>query len=145
RASEQNPITASASMEDIDRRLNELKKLGELGATPGDVMKFAVEGGNLYQVKDAILFALGSADLNPEASGILDKIARDIESQPHGQVSVRGHPDNGPLSKPETKAKFPYGILQLSAERAVVVASALRGMLAGGGELVVMGFGDSVP
>ncbi len=146
RASEANPVDASSNMEAIDKRLSELKnKLAEFGTNPGDVTKYAVDGGNLYQVKDAILFTLGSASLSPEGQKVLEAVARDIDSSPHGQVSVRGHTDNVPVSKPETKAKFPHGNLQLSAERAVEVAVALRGMHAAVNDLVVMGFGDSQP
>ena len=145
RVSETNPINASGSLADIDSRLKALNNIrAELGANPGDVTKFAVDGGNLYQIKDAILFASGSASLSAEGSKILESVYADIESKPHGQVCVRGHTDNVPVSKPETKAKFPHGNLQLSAARAIEVAAALdsKGALS---DLVVMGFGDSSP
>jgi flagellar motor protein MotB len=145
--SESLPVQASGDIEAIDKRLMDLNnKLAELGSNPGDVMKFAVDGGNLYQVTDAILFDLGSATLTAEGLKVLETVARDIEATPHGQISVRGHTDNVPVSKPETKAKFPHGNLQLSAERAVEVASALQGIVGGSmKDLVVMGFGDSLP
>ena len=145
--SESMPVPAGSEIAAIDQRLSELnKKLAELGPNPGDVTKFAVDGGNLYQVTDAILFDLGSATLTPEGLKVLETVAKDIESTPHGQVSVRGHTDNVPVSRPETKAKFPHGNLQLSAERAVEVAAALQGIVGGSmQDLVVMGFGESLP
>ncbi|MBK8179389.1 MAG: OmpA family protein [Planctomycetes bacterium] len=145
--SESMPVQASGEIEAIDKRLMDLNnKLAELGSHPGDVMKFAVDGGNLYQVTDAILFDLGSATLTPEGLKVLETVARDIDSTPHGQISVRGHTDNVPVSRPETKAKFPHGNLQLSAERAVEVAAALQGIVSGSSQdLVVMGFGESLP
>jgi len=137
---------ASSSIAEIDSRLAQLDtKLAELGANPGDVTKFKVDGGNLYQVADAILFELGSATLNPDGLKVLEKVVNDIELKPHGQISVRGHTDNVPVSRPETKAKFPHGNLQLSAERAVEVAVALTSMKSGLGDVVVMGYGDSRP
>ena len=146
RVSEANPVEAGTDIDAIDKRLSELNnELAELGSRPGDVTKYAVDGGNLYQVNDAILFPLGSASLTPEGMKTLEAVARDIESKPHGQVSVRGHTDNVPVSKPETKAKFPHGNLQLSAERAVEVAAALVGMQGMISDLVVMGFGDIRP
>jgi len=145
-AGEAHPVSASGSLAEIDSRLAALNsKLTELGANPGDIQKYAVDGGNLYQVSDAILFPLGSASLTPEGLKNLEKVAADIESKPHGDVSVRGHTDNVPVSKPETKAKFPHGNLQLSAARAVEVAAALQAGATPVSNLVVMGFGDSRP
>ena len=146
RASEANPADASYTS-DIDARLADLKNvMQQLGANPDDVTKFQVDGGYVYRMKDSILFALGSASVSAEGMKILETVAADIESKPHGPVSVRGHTDNVPVSRPETKAKFPHGNLQLSAERAVEVAAALRGV-AGNAvtDLVVMGFGESQP
>ncbi len=145
-ASEKNPVSASSNIEALDRRLSELKnKLAEFGSNPGDVTKYAVEGGNLYQVKEAILFPLGSATLTADGKNALEAVAADIETKPHGQVFVRGHTDNVPVSRPETLKRFPHGNLQLSAERAVEVAVALQGMKSSVSDLVVMGFGESQP
>ena len=141
-----NPVEANGSIADIDSRLSALNnKLAELGANPGDVTKFAVDGGNVYQVKDAILFSLGSASLSADGRKALESVLADVERAPHGQISVRGHTDNVPVSKPETKAKFPHGNLQLSAARAVEVAAALQDIKGSLTDLVVMGFGDSQP
>jgi flagellar motor protein MotB len=142
-ASNAHPINAGGNLAEIDSRLAALNnKLAELGAAPGDVTKFAVDGGNLYQVKDAILFAPGSASLSPEGKQVLESVLADIEKSPHGQVSVRGHTDNVPVGKPETKARYPHGNLQLSAARAVEVAAVMQGAVQ---DLVVMGFGESRP
>ncbi|HTF88013.1 MAG TPA: OmpA family protein [Planctomycetota bacterium] len=141
-----SPVDANSNLAAYDSRISELKAaLSELGANPGDVTKFAVDGGNVYRVKDAILFSLGSASISPEGLKALEGVAADIAKTPHGQVSVRGHTDNVPVSRPETKARFPHGNLQLSAERAVEAAVALQSLLGSQGDLVVMGFGDSVP
>lgn len=142
-ASEAHPVNAGGNLAEIDSRLAALNnKIAELGAAPGDVTKFAVDGGNLYQVKDAILFAPGSASLSSEGKQVLESVLADIEKNPHGQVSVRGHTDNVPVGKPETKAKYPHGNLQLSAARAVEVAAVMQGTVQ---DLVVMGFGESRP
>lgn len=146
RVSDDHPVNAAGNMADIDSRISQLNnRLADLGANPGDVTKFAVDGGNLYQVKEAILFSLGSASLSPEGLKALEGVAADIEKTPHGEVSVRGHTDNVPVSKPETKAKFPHGNLQLSAARAVEVGAALQAARGSLSDLVVMGFGDSQP
>lgn len=146
RVSESHPAEAGYN-EALDQRLTDLKnRLADLGQNPDDVTKFAVDGGYVYRMKDSILFALGSASISEEGMKVLEEVAADIESKPHGPVSVRGHTDNVPVAKPETKAKYPHGNLQLSAARAVEVAAALRASARGGvSNLVVMGFGDSMP
>lgn len=144
---EANPIEAGGSTAEIDRRLSDLRNvLAELGSAPGDVTKFAVDGGYVYRVKDAILFPLGSASLTEEGNKALNEIIVDIESQAHGSISVRGHTDNVPVSRPETKAKYPHGNLQLSAARAVEVAAAIVAQARNGAlDITVTGYGESQP
>jgi chemotaxis protein MotB len=59
---------------------------------------------------------------------------------------VRGHTDSDPVVRPATLQKFPHGNLQLSAARAVEVASVLT---ASGGVpkdmVAVAGFGPYEP
>jgi len=131
----------------IDERLANLRNtLSELGSNPGDVTKFQVDGGYVYRVKDSILFGFASADVSAEGKTVLEEVAADINSRPHGKVYVRGHTDSVPVKRAETLKKFPHGNLQLSAARAVEVG----GYLMGPGQvdparLVVMGFGPSEP
>jgi chemotaxis protein MotB len=146
-ASEKSLAEAGFSAEAVDARLQNLRKiLAEIGGNPGDVTKFAVDGGYVYRMKDSIVFGLGSAELSEDGKKVLAEICEDIKSRPFGKVYVRGHTDSTPIAKPETKAKFPLGNLQLSAERAVSVGS----FLGSSGKLdeksvVVMGFGSSDP
>ncbi|MCC6405944.1 MAG: OmpA family protein [Planctomycetes bacterium] len=145
KASETNVQSASADLDERLRSLNE--KIAELGANPGDITKFRVDGGYVYQVKEAILFALGSADLSEDGrKALVETVAPDINSRAHGRIYVRGHTDSVPVKKPETLAKFPHGNLQLSSARAVEVAALLieKGKVAND-RVVVMGFGPSDP
>ncbi|MCY3003618.1 MAG: OmpA family protein [Planctomycetota bacterium] len=146
-ASEKSLTEAGFSAEAVDERLRNLSKiLAEIGGNPGDVTKFAVDGGYVYRMKDSIVFGLGSAELSEDGKRILAEVSADIGSRAHGKVYVRGHTDSTPISKPETKAKYPNGNLQLSAERAVSVGAYLGG--AGKIEetkIVVMGFGSHDP
>jgi flagellar motor protein MotB len=140
-------VSDAAFTEDIDQRLGQLQEImAELGSHPGDVTKFRVDGGYVYRVKDSILFDSGSAQIRADAQPILDEIAADIVSRPHGGVFVRGHTDNVPIVKPATVERFPHGNLQLSASRAVEVAAQLiqRGKVASD-RVTVMGFGPSDP
>lgn len=145
-ASESNPVDATFSAESIDARLASLRNvLAELGQAPGDVTKFAVDGGYVYRVKDSVLFALGSDDVSADGKRVLAEVAADIQSRPHGKVFVRGHTDDLPIVKSDTKAKFPHGNMDLSASRAVAVGALLVANKVSESRLVVMGFGPSEP
>lgn len=141
------PTNAAFSADEIDQRLKNLRDiLSQIGQDPDDVVKFSVDGGYVYRMKDSIVFGLGSADVSDAGQRILDEVVADIASRPFGKIYVRGHTDNTPIAKAETKAKFPHGNLQLSAERAVSVASFLgsRGKI-DTTRVVVMGFGPNDP
>lgn len=128
-------------------RLSELQaKIDGLNRPINDVERFDVEGGYVLMVQDKILFDSGSADLNAEGKKQIEKLAGDIHSKPHGRIWVRGHTDSDPVSKPATLQKFPHGNLQLSAARAVEVASELvTGGKIPARDVVVAGFGQHDP
>lgn len=131
----------------IDERLANLRNImSELGANPGDVTKFQVEGGYVYRMKDSILFGFASSEVSSAGKTILLEVAEDINSRPHGKVYVRGHTDSIPVKRAETLKKYPHGNLQLSAARAIEVAAILSNSgRVDRGRVVVMGFGPSEP
>lgn len=111
-----------------------------------NVERFEVEGGYLFMIQDRILFDSGSAELGQEGQTALAQLASEISATPHGKIFVRGHTDTDPVRKPETRARFPRGNLQLSSERAVSVASYLIDQTeVSGRDVVVMGFGSWNP
>lgn len=140
--------SASANLDEMmAAKMSELDKImSELGTNPGDATKFRVDGGYVYRVKDAILFALGSSEISSEGRKILGRIAQDVNTDQRGRVYVRGHTDDIPIAKPETKKKYPMGNVQLSVERALNVAQVLT---TDGGvpntRVVIMGFGPNEP
>jgi chemotaxis protein MotB len=146
----QNNVTALSEAnfgEDLESRLSALQgRIDNLGRPLNDIERFDVEGGYVLMVQDKILFASGSADLSGEGRQAIEKLSTDINAKPHGRVWVRGHTDSDPVSKPQTKAMFPHGNLQLSAARAIEVASELS---AGGKvparDIAVVGFGQHDP
>ncbi len=121
------PGTVDAGFaESLQDRMSALQaRLENLGRPPGDIERFDVEGGYVLMIQDKVLFQSGSADVEDEGRAALEALARDIQTQPHGLVLVRGHTDADPVSRPETLRRFPHGNLQLSAERAVSVAEVL--------------------
>jgi chemotaxis protein MotB len=132
---------------DLESRLSELQaKIDGLGHPLGDIERIDVEGGYVLVVQDKILFDSGSADLSAEGKKALDKVAAEIQAQPHGRIWVRGHTDSDRVSKPSTKERFPHGNLQLSAARAVEVGAQLSATgKVQASDIVVVGYGQHDP
>lgn len=128
-------------------RLSELQaKLDGLNRPLQDIERFEVEGGYVLMVQDKILFDSGSADLNAEGKKQITTLAADINAKPHGRIWIRGHTDSDPVSKPQTKEKFPHGNLQLSAARAVEVgAELIQSSKIAARDVAVVGFGQFDP
>lgn len=138
---------SEASASDLDSRLSDLQaKIDGLGRPIQDIEKIDVDGGYVLMIQDKILFESGSAELSADSKSAMDKIIGEITSKPHGRIWVRGHTDSDPVSKPQTKAQFPHGNLQLSAMRAVVVADAITSTdKVKARDIVVAGFGSHDP
>lgn len=133
--------------DDLDTRLSELRaKIDNLDHPMQDIERFPVDGGYVLMVQDKILFDSGSAELSADGKKALTKIAGEIDEKPHGRIWVRGHTDSDKVSKPSTKEKFPHGNLQLSAARAIEVASELvtSGKVPAR-DVAVVGFGQYDP
>ena len=132
---------------DAQGRIDELQaRIEDLGRPMGDIETFRVDGGYVTMIRDDLLFASGSADLNQKGIDALKKVALDIKASPHGQIQVRGHTDSDPIKKASTLKAFPKGNIQLSAERAVSVAVLMlkqKGL--SGKDLLVLGFGSHRP
>ena len=141
------PIEAGATA-DIDQRMNDLKaladRLGTGAGADGQVTVLNIDGGYGLRMPDTILFDSGSDAIRPTGRELLLRMAKEIQSRPHAQVWVRGHTDSDPVQKPETRSRFPYGNLQLSAARALEVAHLLETEGAVD-QIVIAGFGPSEP
>jgi flagellar motor protein MotB len=132
---------------DFQSRISELQaRIDGLGRPLQDIERFDVEGGYVLMIQDKILFASGSATLNSSGQAtVRQELVRRIQAQPHGRVWVRGHTDSDPVARPETKAKFPHGNLQLSASRAVEVAALLIASGVDAQDVAIAGFGPHDP
>jgi len=112
----------------LEERLRELEGAFPGAAAAGGDQDISIEkmqgGGFKFVVQGEVLFSSGSADLTAEGKTALGKIASALKGR-NERVKVEGHTDNVPIARPETKAKFPYGNLDLSLQRALTAADYL--------------------
>lgn len=136
---------ASALREEYKRRVMGLDAHfnGIEGWTSGDVEIFSTPEGEVYRIKDAILFDSGSDTIKSNGKKLIAEIAAQINAEGK-RIRVEGHTDNDPVVK--HKDKFPYGNLQLSSARALQVAHLLiaEGKISPG-LLSIAGFGEFRP
>ncbi len=133
----------------IDERLEQLRemesRIAGLGQD-GDVTVVEFDGGFGYSLRDSVLFDSGSATLQPEGLQILQALASEIRTQNFDRIWVRGHTDSDRIVKPATIKRFPNGNLELSAHRAIQVASVLtRDGGVDAKRVVIAGFGANLP
>lgn len=99
--------------------------LMKLARSNSGLMTYDAERGMVKFASD-LTFALGSADVNPDAAKSLGKLA-EIMRTPAGKgygVYVVGHTDNVPIRKAQTRAMHPTN-WHLSVHRAIAVKDAL--------------------
>ena len=111
----------------LEARLKELEGTFPAAETPGEeagVTVEKIEGGYKFVVQGEVLFGLGEISLTEEGQAAMAKIAAALKGR-RESVRIEGHTDNVPIVKAETKAKFPYGNLDLSLQRSLVAADAL--------------------
>jgi len=111
----------------LQERIQELEKSFQAPGGGGEDGGIAIEkiaGGYKFVVQGEILFGTGEADLTPEGTAALAKIAGALKGRGE-RIRVEGHTDNVPIVKAETKARYPFGNLDLSLDRALRVADSL--------------------
>lgn len=115
-----------------------LDRLEALGLPP-EVDISATERKVTIVVRERILFASGSATLQPAALDLLRALAPSLASLP-GSITVEGHSDDLAIST----IRFPSN-WELSAARAAAVVRALAGMGVPSARLGALGLADSRP
>jgi len=158
-ASEAKDRESQVKIADLGQRLNVAlaKKVQELARYRSDFFgklrevlgarpEFQVVGDRFVFAAD-VLFDSGSADLKPEATPQLDKLAdalKELETQIPSDIPwvlrVDGHTD----IKPITNAAFPSN-WELSSERAITVVRYLIDQGVPANRLVAAGFGEFQP
>ena len=133
----------------LEARLKDLEGMGFPEAAAGADQDISLErlpgaGGFKFVVQGEVLFGSGSADPTAEGSAALAKIAKALSGR-NERIRVEGHTDNVPIAKPETKAKFPHGNLDLSLQRALRAATVLVQEGVDARRVSCAGFGEHQP
>jgi flagellar motor protein MotB len=136
-----------AAYQEAAERLRRLR--GELEETfrdpAGGITVEAAEGGALrFIVQGEVLFGSGEADLTEEGRAAVASVAAALKGRREA-VRVEGHTDTTPISRPETKARYPLGNLELSLHRALKVADALIQAGVEGARVSAAGWGEYRP
>jgi len=103
----------------------------------------AVQDGDLVRIRleSAQLFSAGRAELKPEVSATLDRIAQSLKSDYAGRlVGIEGHTDSDPITKSKWKNNH-----ELSVARSVAVFEALKRRGIPESQLFVAGYGPNQP
>ena len=102
-----------------------------------------VPDGDLVRIRleSSQLFGSGRAELKPEVSGTLDRIAQTLKSDYAGRlVGIEGHTDADPITKSKWKNNH-----ELSVARSVAVFEALKRRGVPESQLYVSGYGPNHP
>lgn len=136
---------ASALRGEYQRRMKALEAHfgGTEGWSAGDVEIFSTPAGEVYRIKDAILFDSGSSKIKENGRKLIREVASQLQVEGK-RLRVEGHTDSDPVVR--HKVEFPYGNLQLSTARALEVANILiTECKIPGRQVSVAGFGEFQP
>ncbi len=111
-SAETRPMTEEERIEDVEAKVVNLIKEQNLGEQVTVVQE---ERGLSIMLND-VLFNSGSAELTPEAMGIISRIAKIIEEVPNNDIRIEGHTDNIPIHNFIYPSNY-----ELSAARAAAV------------------------
>lgn len=111
----------------LEERIKELEGITQVpggGGEDGGISYERIPGGFKVVVQGEVLFNTGEAELRSEGKAALSKIADKLKGGTD-RIRVEGHTDNVAIARAETKAKYPFGNLDLSLDRALRVADSL--------------------
>ena len=129
------PVSVQGDNDPLQRFMTELTQ-----AQLEKKVKVSLLAEGVYlEVRDNVLFALGSAELKAEGEHLLNELAKIFQNH-RGIVSVEGHTDDQPISN----ARFPSN-WELSTGRATTVTRYLVGKGLDPARLRAVGYADTRP
>lgn len=105
---------------------------------------FKAEKGTGIRFDDDVLFDFASDQIKPQAKQVLDILVGKLRES-DTPLEILGHTDSVPVSKPNTKAKYPRGNIELSAARALSVWEYLKSKGVNEKRMKVTGCGATNP
>jgi chemotaxis protein MotB len=120
--------------------------LAALANANSDSLEFDPARGTL-KLKSDVTFDKGSAQLTPQAKGLVDRVAAILNSPSarNYEFLVAGHTDNTPVNNPATIKAGHLDNMYLSSHRAISVAKALVAQKIDPARIGYIGFGDQRP
>jgi len=76
--------------------------------------------GYRFVLRESVLFSTGSSNLSEDGKRALGRVAEALQGG-NQRISVEGHTDNVPVTKEETRKRYPRGNIELSVGRAFAV------------------------
>jgi chemotaxis protein MotB len=113
-----------------------VRNVGRTGQLAADI----IGGKIILRVSGEVLFASGSASLNPEAFPIFDKMVTIFADYPDFTINIKGHTDNVPIATPQFPSNW-----ELSAIRATTVLKYLISKGIQAQRLTATGYGEILP
>jgi chemotaxis protein MotB len=110
-----NPISSSSIERDLSVIENAIEQQADQAGYAGQVIVTRQDDTIVIRLPNQLLFPSASADIKPEALGLLDVAAGVIARLPH-QVRVEGHTDNVPVGTDRYPTNW-----ELSSARATAV------------------------
>ncbi|MFU8789266.1 MAG: MotB family protein [Methylobacter sp.] len=137
---EANKQLMETKLIEVAEEAERIKELLKEEIKKGQVMVETVDLTIIIRIQEKGSFASGSADLQPEFLGVMDKITLAvIEAQ--GKIKVSGHTDDVPISNIRYRSNW-----DLSASRAVTVAQKMMDNKdVDPARVVVQGYADTQP
>ncbi len=119
--------------------------LGNLAASDPNLISYDPTQG-MVKLRSDLTFALGSAEVNPQAKASLARFAEILNSPMAADYTacIVGHTDNVPISKPATRAQHPTN-WHLSVHRAIAVMDELQKAGVPAVRMGVAGYGEYRP
>lgn len=124
----------------IDDLMNQLADMDSSQIPNVDTVR--ENGAFTYRVDDSILFEPGKAVLKATGTKTLGQLSELLQTHDF-KIEIAGHTDSDPVQK--TKKMFPRGNIELGAERALSVWSALAQAGVGTNRMRVSSYGEYKP